>query len=178
MNAENLSAPASRHVGHGIGEAHGRASSSPCRRSSFSPACHRPQRHHHPHKSCCSLSASQATPHNPTRRPSTLFPKPPASRSPSPHSTIHSLSVNSPPRLQNNPQTQILCIGSRRAAAELRPSATQLLRGNHNAAERLQRAHRRGRHGDAAPTPSALPSLLLVSCVFSVRTSAEPPLAL
>jgi len=120
-----------------------------------------------------------STPHTPQDTTSTLFPKPPASRSPSPHSTIHSLSVISPPpRLQNNPRTQILCIGSRRAAAELRPSATQPLRGNHNAAERLQRAHRRGRYGDAAPTPSALPSLLLVACVFSVRTSAEPPLAL
>jgi hypothetical protein len=82
MSAENLSAPASRHVGHGVGEAHGRASSSPCRRSSFSPACHRPRRHHHPHRSCCSLSASQATPHTPQDAPSTLFPKPPASGAP------------------------------------------------------------------------------------------------
>jgi len=178
MRAENLSAPASRRVRRGVGEAHGSTSSSTSRRSSFSPACHLGA------ITILTGLAVRSPQAKPLRTPHKTPPRH-SFRNPglkellaAPLHDLHSLSVNSPPRLQNNPRTQILRICNRHAAAELRPSATQPLRGSHNAAERLQRAHRRGRYGDAAPTPSALPSLLLVACVFSVRTSAEPPLAL
>ena len=70
--------------------------------------------YHHPQKPCCSLSASQATPHTPRDAPQHSSRSPPASGSPAPLHDLHNLSVDSPPSLQNSSRTRLQRINSRR----------------------------------------------------------------